>query len=297
MNSMLIRVVVVMLLSSGLSCAQPIPPEPPKPEIPVDRGAYAWLEGFPDPTPMIRLDEHFEAPHGGQRITADEGSFSAWLRGLPIRLDRKKVLSYSGRTIAAPAEAIVVLDVGSKDLQQCADTVLRLHAEYLWSAGRADEAGYHFTSGDLSTYAQWVEGERFVPRGARVERRAGSPRAKDHTSYRNWLEQLFIYAGTLSLDHDSDTVSGDFQPGDFFVDPGSPGHAIIILDVAITKDGKPVALVGQGFTPAQELHVVHSPEAIDSLWFRLPQNAEDVLDTPSWSAFTRGSARRFKPRD
>jgi hypothetical protein len=189
------------------------------------------------------------------------------------------------------------MDVGNKDLQQCADTTIRLHAEYLWSQGRADEAGYHFTSGDLSRWEDWRKGEHFVIAGSQVKRVPGPARANDHDQYRSWLQYVFRYAGTKSLHFDADPITDD-QPllaGDVFVAPGSPGHAVVLLDVASNANGERVALVGQGFMPAQDLHVVAETgeHTIDGVWFRLPDTGES-LDTPSWSPIPRGSAIRYR---
>jgi hypothetical protein len=71
--------------------------------------------------------------------------------------------------------------------------------------------------------------------------------------------------------------------------PGGPGHAILILDVAEAPDGRRVALLGQGFMPAQDFHVLRAGA---SAWFSL--DGEDV-DTPFWPApFPWSSLRRMK---
>jgi hypothetical protein len=87
-------------------------------------------------------------------VTVAPGSFGAFLRSLPVRLDRTTVLAYDGRPVAAPAAATIALDVGRGDLQQCADTVLRLHAEHLWAGGRAGEAQYVGNPGSIDQVIQ-----------------------------------------------------------------------------------------------------------------------------------------------
>jgi hypothetical protein len=195
----------------------------------------------------------------------------------------------------------VAIDVGAGDLQQCADSIIRLHAEYLWSRGAADAAAYHFTNGDLSTWPDWLAGEVFRIDGAHVRRLPGPPREADHSTYRQWLQHLFRYAGSRSLALDSIPVppSGPLEAGDFLVDPGSPGHAVLVLDVAADERGRRIGLVGQGFMPAQEFHVLTSAraEVLDGAWFPLPSGMDDTLDVPSWSPFPRRSARRFTARD
>jgi hypothetical protein len=187
------------------------------------------------------------------------------------------------------------MDIGKSNLMQCADSLIRLHAEFLWSQGRAEEAGYRFTSGDLSRWSDWVQGERFSIRGNAVERMSGPPRDGDHGSFRRWLDLIFTYAGTASLARDAHKIgiNEQLQIGDFFVDPGFPGHAVMLLDLAEDDSERRVALVGQGFMPAEDIHVLRSRVAIDSVWFPLPEKAQETLATPSWKAFSRSSARRF----
>lgn len=60
----------------------------------------------------------------------EAGSFGAWLRTLPLKKGTTVYL-YNGR----PKEnqdaqfAVVDISVGQEDLQQCADAVMRLHAQ------------------------------------------------------------------------------------------------------------------------------------------------------------------------
>jgi hypothetical protein len=280
-----------------VGCAQP-PEGVPEPLAQVETAAYPWIAEWPEELPqLVPMAALFPAPQCTTRVAAADASFAAWLRGLPVRLDRSQVHAHNGWPLPSPSAAVVLLDLGAGDLQQCADTLVRLHAEFLWAMGRADGAAYHFTSGDASSWQRWVGGERFRPRGNGVERLAGAPRSNDHGTYRAWLQHLFIYAGTLSLALDSVPVpaSDPIAPGDFFVDPGSPGHTVMVLDVVEGHDGARLGLIGQGFTPAQDLHVIegHGDGVVDDVWFKLPVAADEVLDVPTWSPFARSTARRF----
>jgi hypothetical protein len=257
--------------------------------------SYPWLE--PASVEATRsLEEAQPAPDGWTRTPVGPGTLGEWLRGLPVRTDAT-VRAYDGRVLRAPAAHVVEIDVGDRDLQQCADTTIRLLSEYAWASGRASELGWHFTSGDLTTWADWVAGERFAI-GRTVERSRGAPRPADRATFRGWLDLVFTYAGTRSLAREGTPV-GDrpVEAGDVFVSPGSPGHAVIVLDVAVGPDGRRAGLLGQGFMPAQDLHVLRrdlpgESAVLDGVWFVLPGPGER-LDTPSWDPFAAGDARRL----
>jgi hypothetical protein len=263
--------------------------------VPVD--AYPWASLVEADVPQIPLRQRFDPPRGFSRIELSSESFGAFLRDLPIRTDRTYVLSHRGVRLGSPSAAVVLLDVGSRDLQQCADAAIRLHAEYLWQRGRAAEAAYHFTSGDRSRWVDWQRGERYRVKGARVERESGPARPNTHAEYRRWLDLVFTYAGSLSLARDTIAVSIDeVAPGDLYVMGGSPGHVVVILDVAIDAHGRRAALIGQSFMPAQEFHVLRGrgQRVLDEVWFLLPEPEHRELDTPSWRPFGSEHARRFR---
>ncbi len=260
---------------------------------PADPSAYPFVADEWRPT--ISLRDRFGVPDGFHRVPVEPGSFGAWLRVLPLRTDSEAVHAYDGRKISAPAAAVAALGVGERNLQQCADSVIRLHAEWLRASGRSRELAYHFTSGDRVTFDDWRAGERLRISGSSVKRSRGPARSSDRGSFHQWLELVFMYAGTRSLHRDANPVTpGDVRPGDFFVAPGSPGHAVIVLDVAIDEAGHRVALLGQGFMPAQDFHVLKSSRAtIAAVWFPLPEKPDDRMKTPSWEAFTGRQAFRF----
>jgi hypothetical protein len=264
-----------------------------RPSTPEERARYAFL---PERIAIRLLDEVARTPAGFVRIPVAPGSFGAFVRGLPVRAPGIPVRSFAGETIAEGDDprvfAVAELDVGRADLQQCADSVIRLHAEWLWSRGLASRARYRFVSGDLASFASFAAGDRPVVDGNRVrwERRA-KPRT-DRTSYRAFLDVVFAYASTLSLAREMTHIErSELAPGDAFVAPGSPGHAVMVLDVARDARGRRVALLGQGYMPAQDFHVLASGEPGLSPWFSVEGEA---VPTPFWpKPFAWSTLRRF----
>ena len=256
---------------------------------------HAWTSLLTDSPPTESISRRYPPPAGFRRVAVGPGSFAAWMRTLPIRLDRMGVRSYRGAPLDRPSAGIIAMDVGSRDLMQCADSVIRLHAEYLWAHGRQDESAYRFTSGDETRWRDWVAGERLHIEGSRVRRTRGPARAPDHKSYRRWLDLVFTYAGTMSLARDagSPSVDSPVEAGEFYVEAGSPGHAVIVLDVVTNTDGLQLGLLGQGFMPAEDIHVLRSPLAVDGVWFRLPSRDDELLPTPSWRPFAADARRRL----
>lgn len=237
------------------------------------------------------LGEVFQPPPGMSRTPVAPSEFGEWLLDLPVRQDRKDVRSFDGRRLSSPSAGVVLMDVGTRDLQQCADTAIRLFAEWKWSRGEADDLRFHFTSGDVADWKSWREGTRWWLRSERVQKGKTASSNASYASFRTYLDLVFLYAGTRSLASDSRAVETP-ERGDFFVQPGSPGHVVIVLDVVTDSTGKRFLLLGQGFMPAQELHVLRSSDAVNGVWFAMP-DANGSLKTPSWKPFLATELRRF----
>ncbi len=254
---------------------------------------YPWLQGA-TPDSLVR---RIQPPAGFRRIPVPDLSFAAWLRGLPLRPGKPPVLLHDGRhkTYQGAHVAVVQMDVGRKNLQQCADAVIRLRAEYLFARDCEERIVFHFTSGDAAAWTAWRDGRR--PRVGRSV--SWSEAAKPDPGYRNfkkYLEILFIYAGSASLERELEPVADParLEVGDVFIQGGAPGHAVLVLDVAENNRGERVFLLGQSYMPAQDFHILKNPAEPESPWYRARSRGE--LNTPEWS-FRFGDLRRFPSPD
>lgn len=203
-------------------------------------------------------------PGGCTRLNQDSGSFGAWLRDLPLKPPSARIHLYNGNKKAVQRALYRVIDlpIGDRDLQQCADVAMRLRADYLQSAGRAKDIAFTFTSGDTARYSDWVNGIRPVVRDNSVSWQRAHPPDSSDSTYQQYLQTVFTYAGSYSLSRELPKVDSirNVQPGDCFIEGGFPGHVIIVVDMAIdTTTGNKLLLLAQGFTPAQSIHVIRNP--------------------------------------
>lgn len=187
---------------------------------------------------------------------------------------------------------MVSIDVGARDLQQCADAIIRLRAEYLFSCGADESIAFHFTSGDLAEWTRWRSGERPIVEASGVSWVDSARPDAGYGSFRDYLETIFTYAGTASLSGELEEVAdpSSVRIGDVFIEGGFPGHALLVVDVAADAAGRRVFLLAQSYMPAQEIHVLRNPRSDGSPWY--PAAREGPLVTPEW--MTRyESLRRF----
>ncbi len=241
------------------------------------------------------IEERFSPPEGYKRKNYSTGSFEYYLKALPLKPAGEKVHTYDG-SIKQPEnvyEAVINIDVGSRDLQQCADAVMRLRAEYLFKAERFDEIHFNFTNGNKAEWEKYAEGYRF-----QVKTNAWVKTAKEDNSYkafREYLDLVFTYAGSMSLSKELKPIDiEDMEPGDVFIKGGSPGHAVIIVDVVEdSKTDVKLFMLAQSYMPAQEIHILKNgmPADILSPWYST--NFGPFLKTPEWT-FTRAQLMRFK---
>lgn len=282
--------VAVGVATAGSRAVEPAPTATPAP-APVN-AVYPWK-----PTATDRLDVRFSPPHGFARVEAGGGSFGAFLRTLPLLPASAKVVDYRGVPLYEDGHhpnvaAVVDLDVGDRNLQHCADVIIRLHAEWKYGRGERDIA-YKSLSGTSIPYARYVAGDRAVIRGNElVLQRTGAPRADEHALFRSYLDDVFDFASTRSLERDAARVPfAAVRAGDFFVMTGQPfGHAVLVLDVAKDDRGRLALLLGQSFMPAQSFQVLQ-PDAM-SPWFVVEPGAAEVK-TPFWPAFSTEMTRRL----
>lgn len=183
------------------------------------------------------------------------------------------------------------MDVGTRDLQQCADAVMRLRAEYLFAQGRLDDVHFNFTNGFRADFTKWAAGYRVGIDEDRVRWMKTAAADASHKSLRAFLDVVYSYAGTRSLEKELTPVPlANIQAGDVFVHGGSPGHAVIVVDMARDAAGKKMFLLAQSYMPAQEIQVLKNPARRDA-WYAV-DDIGDVLETPEWE-FGVGELKRF----
>ncbi|MGB5105373.1 MAG: DUF4846 domain-containing protein [Candidatus Zixiibacteriota bacterium] len=233
-------------------------------------------------------------PDGFERVPSSERSFASWLRGLPLRDSGTVVRLFDGQTKSCQGGVFAVVDpdVGTVNLQQCADAVIRLRAEYLLAVNCADQLHFSFTSGHPVRRSDWRAGYRPVVSGNKVSWVRQSLPDSSYTSFRNYLNSVFTYAGSFSLEQELIRVEdpANVLPGDVFINGGFPGHAVLAADVAEDSLGRRMFLLVQSFMPAQDIHVLVNPTSGDSPWY--PALSQGTLVTPEWT-FSYRELRRF----
>lgn len=201
-------------------------------------------------------------PAGYARMQAAEHSFAAWLRDMPLKKS-KTVYLYNGSIKPNQQAQFAVIDIstGDKDLQQCADVVMRLRAEYLFAGKKYNEIAFMDYSGKWYTW------------------NGGSDRA----AFDQYLQKVFGWCGSASLEKQLMPVAPfhNIQTGDVLVMGGFPGHAVLVSDMAVNNKGEKIFLLVQGYQPAQDMHVLINPADPElSPWYRIP-TGEDIY-TPEW---------------
>ena len=241
------------------------------------------------------LESRFLVPYGYRRLEKPAFSFQGYLRQYGLKPDNSPVLLYDGKECARQDvhAAVFSMPLVEGDLQQCADSVIRLYGEYLWSVGAYDDIAFYLTNGFLMDYPSWRDGKRLLVEKNNVSwiKKAAYDDSKEN--FLKYIRQVMVYAGTISLENEC--ISTDIREvlaGDLFIYGGSPGHCVMVVDVAEDEFGNRCFLLAQGFMPAQEFHVIKNPLHEDDPWYYVSEIQDQVI-TPEY-AFSTDSFKRWR---
>ena len=224
----------------------------------------------------------FNPPKGFSWVQEEPGSFSEFLTNFPLHPPNLPVRDFTGVPIEEQQHhvAILKIDVGEKNLQQCADAWIRLYSEYLWLNQRFDDIGFEFTSTQFFAWDDYKIGYRTKEVNKKVSFINTGKFDDSYESFQKYLEVIFRYAGTISLDVESDPVkdNASVKAGDFIIKPGSPGHSVIIVGVAKNVAGKKLYLLAESYMPAQDIHILvnHKNRKL-SPWYELDVHAAQTV--------------------
>ena len=204
-------------------------------------------------------------PWGYERINGDDAAYSEFLRSLPLKSRGSDVMLYTGGKSRFQSLNYAVVDMPLlSNAEQCADVCIRLRAEYLFNSGQYGKIHFRNVNGKTMNYS----GES--------SRRA----------FNSYLRKVYGLASTFSLSREmKQRALAEMQPGDVFVyaavdRPGNHkyGHAVIVVDVAVNKNGKKAFLLAEGNTPARDIHVMRNFEnPFRSPWFFLDNDADMLI--------------------
>ncbi|RYY22194.1 MAG: hypothetical protein EOO04_16365 [Chitinophagaceae bacterium] len=201
-------------------------------------------------------------PPGFNRVEADPRSFGSWLRNIRISSDNTVYLFDGTKKRNQQAQfAVLQVPVGKKNLQQCADAVMRLRAAYLLKFNRRSEIWFRDNAG----------------------KKYQCPASGDSANFERYLEKVYGFCGTSSLARQLKPVR-DFtrlKSGDVLIKGGFPGHAVIVMDVAVNKSGQKIFMIAQSYMPAQSIHILKNPSLdVISPWYEV--QSMSAINTPEW---------------
>lgn len=206
-------------------------------------------------------------PKGFERVNVKEKSFAAWLRNLEIK--KSKNLHYYNGKLSNHQNwvyGIINIDVPSNGLQQCADAIMRLKAEYLYTTKQFQAIKF----GNQKHFYSFLNDQN-------------SCTSRD--CFNRYLNQVFAFCGTYTLEEMS-KQKDEFEaiePTDLLVKGGSPGHAMLVADVATNKNtGEKLYLLLQSYSPSEDVHiVVNQANSALGPWYKVEKNEQ--ISTPGYT--------------
>lgn len=225
---------------------------------------------FPAFDAGMRVVKDIPLPKDYIRIPVPRNSFATYLRSIPLRRNNTVYL-YNRQPKSNQSLHYAVLDIstGDKYLQQCADAIMRIRAEYFYQRKLYDSiyfrrdahTVYHFRTDKTET------------------------ENTTHEKLLQFMEKVFINCGTYQLEKQLKPVNpfSAMQIGDVLVKGGAPGHAEIVTDMAYHKQtGKKIFLLAEGYMPAQDIHILLNPlHPTLGPWYELDTEQQQVV-TASW---------------
>ena len=234
-------------------------------------------------------------PKGYKRIKAKKGSFEAFLRNYRLKPDGSPVLLCNGSEKGNQSAHIAVfkLPIESEDLQQCADSIMRVYGEYYYDKKAYNKITFPLGNDFIADFDKWRRGYSISVSGNKIAWVYSSKNDSSYDSFKRFMRIVFAYSGTLNMDYSSKKIKlSEARVGDIFIRGGSPGHVVMIADICKNAKDKKAYLLAQGYMPAQEFQLLRNPLHEDDPWY-YEEEIKYPLRTPEYS-FEKGSLRRYK---
>lgn len=239
----------------------------------------------------MTLQTRYSVPQGYKRVAVEKGSFADFLRNQKLKPYGEKVKYFNGNYKQSEGiyDSVFDVEIGDRDLHQCADAIMLLRGEYFYGKKEYDKINFNFVTGFNAQYSKWTQGYRINPNGKGSYYKKSAP-SNTYKDFRNFMNIVFGYAGTLSLEKEMTSQKiENMKIGDVFIMGGSPGHAVIAVDMAENEKSEKIFMLAQSYMPAQQTQILINPEN-GGVWYSL--KGKDVLVTPEWK-FPIEKLRKF----
>ena len=217
------------------------------------------------------LESRVSTPEGFTRTKEANNSLGTFLREYKLRKDGYQVHLYNKELKSNQNAHVAVfkLPLEKEDLQQCADSVMRVYAEYFRHTGEASRIAFSLSDSFKARYQMWREGQRIVENGDSYEYVDREEFDSSDKTFKTFMRFVFAYSGTYQLETDSKRVKSlaKIRIGDIFLQSGSPGHVVMVVDMCKDSSGRKAFLLAQGFMPAQQFHLLKNPAHELDPWY------------------------------
>src|SRR5678809_720544 len=136
-------------------------------------------------------------PQGFNYVTDGDSAYSNWLLDLKLKKS-KTVYLYNGKLKSNQdvQYGVLNIDIGKKDLIQCADAAMKLRADHLFEKHLYDQIKFISTSGNELSFENWLKGMRWKVQGAKlVSYNTPNEEPNIQQEYNSFMEFVFTYCG------------------------------------------------------------------------------------------------------
>lgn len=245
------------------------------------------------------IEDRITVPEGYIRPPFPESSFQYYLRNLPLKEPDAKVVKYDGYDKFFDCYAAVVeIDFPNEsDLIHGEHIVQLLRGRYMFESSKYDLIDFSYDDNRDLSFQEYGEGYRWEWQDSIFVKKETAIASFSEINFNKYMNEIFLNTSTRGLMADTRGISfSELSTGDVFIHPGnqhSKGHSVIVMDMIVDPlTGERLVLLGQGFDPTQDIHILRNPfEADISPWYRVNEEAL-YFTTIQWN-FRKKHCRRF----
>ena len=168
----------------------------------------------------MALSIRIVTPAGYTRTEEEENSLGSFIRNYGVKEHGAKVLLHDGseKNNQSAHAAVFQLPLENRNLQQCADSVMRMYAEYFLATKQYDRIVFHYSDGFAASYSKWIQGYKIKVTNDKAKWVENSECNDSYESFQEYMRLVFAYAGTYTMKSESKEIElSEIKIGDVFL--------------------------------------------------------------------------------